>query len=159
MISGSKKNPPACRGVAAGKKNLVTLTTRERLAIAAGGSCGTNTPRKTPPSLAVLTLNMHLTGRVAVLVPPSSCSQNSTWRAVRACSQNAPVLPLKQHLLDPKDAPDGLGSLLDPKTHLLDHKMHLRAWSLRAGSLTGLGASGGNAPLHVGENFKTRGLQ
>ena len=24
--------------------------------------------------------------------------------------------------------------------HLLDHKMHLRAWSLRVGSLTGLGA-------------------
>ena len=39
---------------------------------------------------------------------------------------------MKQHLLDPKDAPDGLGSLLDPKTHL------------RAGSLTGLGAAGGN---------------
>ena len=57
---------------------------------------------------------------------PSSSSQDSTSRAVRAYSQNAPVLPLKQHLLDPKNAPDGLGSL-------------------RAGSLTGLGAAGGNA--------------
>ena len=46
MISGSKKNPPAGRGVAACVQGLVTSVTRERLAIAAGGSCGTNTPRK-----------------------------------------------------------------------------------------------------------------
>ena len=54
MISGSKKNPPAGRGVAACVQGLVTSVTRERLAIAAGGSCGTNTPRKTPPSLGAL---------------------------------------------------------------------------------------------------------
>jgi hypothetical protein len=55
------------------------------------------------------------------------------------------ILDPKMHLLDPKDAPGGLGSLragslLDPKMHLragslLDPKMHLRA-----GSLTSLGA-------------------
>ena len=112
------------------------------LARARGSYTGTtHQSRTTPPSLAVLTLNMHLTGRVALLVPPSSCSQNSTWRAVRACSQNAPVLPLKQHLLDhkthllaPEPAPDGL-------------------WALRAWSLTSLGASGGNVLLHAGENI------
>ena len=81
----------------------------------------------TPPSLALLA--------------PPSCSQDSTWRAVRACSQNAPVLPLKQHLLDhkthllaPEPAPDGL-------------------WALRAWSLTSLGASGGNVLLRAGENI------
>ncbi len=95
MISALNKTPLRSRGVAAYERNTPISTTREKLAIAAGGSCDTNTPRKTPPSLAAL-------------VPPS-------------CSQNAPVLPLQQHL-------------------------------------TGLGASGGNAPLHAGENFKTRGL-
>ena len=83
----------------------------------------------------VLKLKAHslLTIKCTCLDPkdaPSSSSQDSTLRAVRAYSQDAPVLPLKQHLLDPKNAPDGLGSLLDPKTHL------------RAGSLTGLGRFG-----------------
>ena len=43
------------------------------------------------------------------------------------------LLDSKMHLLDPKAAPNGLGSL--------------RAESLRAWSLTGLGASGRNASL------------
>ena len=94
----------------------------------------------TPPSLALLA--------------PPSCSQDSTWRAVRACSQNAPVLPLNQHLLlAHKTAPFGLFAL-DHKTHLLDSKMHLRAWSR-----TGLGASGGNAPLRAGEILKALRLE
>ena len=40
------------------------------------GTCMTCQSRMTLPSLAVLTLNIHLTGRVALLAPPS-CSQNA----------------------------------------------------------------------------------
>ena len=106
--SSLKRTPLRGRGVAtATLQGLVTISTRAWLAAVAGGSCNAVTSRTPPPLLAVL-------------VPPSSFSQDSTSRAVRACSQDAPVLPLKQHLLD-------------PKTHL------------RAGSLTGLGAAGGNA--------------
>ena len=41
MIDTLKRTPLRSRGVAACKKNLVTITTRERLTTAAGGSYGT----------------------------------------------------------------------------------------------------------------------
>ena len=124
----------------------------------------------------VLKLKAHnlLTIKCTCLDPkdaPSSSSQDSTFltikctfghgrsRAVRAYSQDAPVLPLKQHLLDPKTHlragsltglgaaggnADGLGRFLTPKMHLtglgrFGHgrfgRDRLRAWALRAGTL------------------------
>ena len=77
----TKKEPPCGQG---GRRKYARSGYINNSSVTSNCGGGVLHATLTPPSLALLA--------------PPSCSQDSTWQAVRACSQNAPVLPLKQHL-------------------------------------------------------------
>ena len=79
--NNNQKEPPCTQG---GRRKYARSGYINNSSVTSNYGGGVLHATLTPPSLALLA--------------PPSCSQDSTWRAVRACSQNAPVLPLKQHL-------------------------------------------------------------